>query len=331
MSTTLARGGRRSILGAAVAVLGIPLWAWSQAGFPQRAVRMIVPFPAGQGSDTSARILAARLVQMWGQQVLVENRPGGLGIPGMLAAKAAVPDGYTLLIGATGTLCINPAMRAHVPYNVARDFVPVSNLVIAPLVIIVHPEFAARSLPELFVLSRKTTQPIPWGSAGVGTSQHLTGALLASRASMRLLHVPYKGSAPAITDLIGGQIPLMIDSVGSALPHIRAGRVRALAVTTLERISQLPDIPTVAENGFPGFEGNGWASVMAPAGTPRALVEKISADVQRALRDPKVEAEMVARGVIPAPSTPAELGKFLRTETEKWTGLARAANIRLED
>ena len=305
--------------------------AAGQSRFPARTVRIIVPFPAGQAADTIARILAQRLSTMWGQQVIVENRGGGLGIPAMLAAKNATPDGYTLMMGTTGSLCVNPALHRNIPYNVQTDFVPVSNVVIAPLIIIVHPSFPARTVQELVAFAKTSPKPIQFASAGIGTSQHMTGELFAARTGIKLQHIPYKGSAPAITDLMGGQVLLMVDSVVSALPHIKSGKVRAVAVASAERIPQLPSVPTVAEAGYPGFEGNGWASIVAPAGTPHDLVESISSAIQQALRDPQLRADFIARGGIPAPSTPKELAEFLRAETEKWTKLARDANIRLEE
>jgi tripartite-type tricarboxylate transporter receptor subunit TctC len=263
--------------------------------------------------------------------MIVENRGGGIGIPAMLAAKNAPPDGYTLMMGTTGSLCVNPALRRNIPYNVQKDFVPVSNVAIAPLVIIVHPSFPARTVQELIAVAKKSPNPIQFASAGIGTSQHMTGELFAARTGIKLQHVPYKGSAPAITDVIGGQVLLMVDSVVSALPHIKSGKVRAIAVTTTERIPQLPDVPTVAEAGYPGFDGNGWASIVAPVGTPPDLVERISADIRQALGDPQVRADFIARGGLPAPSTPKELAEFLRAETQKWTKLAKDANIRLEE
>ncbi|MFN0315616.1 MAG: Bug family tripartite tricarboxylate transporter substrate binding protein [Burkholderiales bacterium] len=316
-------------------LLSLACLAWTPAAgqtrFPTKPVRILVPFPAGQAADTIARILAQHLSVAWGQQVIVENRGGGLGIPAMLAAKNAAPDGHTLMMGTTGSLCINPALHSNIPYDVQRDFVPVGNVVIAPLIIIAHPSFPATTVRELVAMAKSSPKPVQFASAGIGTSQHMTGELFAARTGIKLQHIPYKGSAPAITDLMGGQVMVMVDSVVSALPHIKSGKVRALAVTTGERIPQLPSVPTVAEAGYPGFEGYGWASIVAPAKTPEALVAKISGDIQQALRDPQLRAEFIERGGIPAPSTPSQLAEFLRAETQKWSKLARDANIRLEE
>lgn len=321
---------RRNLLRAGIGLAVLPGAAWAEPRFPLRPVKVIVPFPPGQAADTLARILAARLTEMWGQQVIVDNRAGGLGVPAMLAGKAATPDGHTLILGTTGSLCVNPALRGNLPYDVWRDFTPVSNVAIAPLALITHPDFPVKSVSELVALAKKSPKPIQFASAGIGTSQHMMGELFAARTGIKLEHIPYKGSAPAISDLMGGQVMLMADSVVSALPHIKAGKVRALAVTTIERIPQLPDVPTVAESGYSGFEGNGWASMMAPAATPRDLVDKISGDIQQALKHPRVVADFIARGGIPAPTAPAQLAQFLRAETEKWATLARNAHIKLE-
>lgn len=318
-----------------LAALALP-WLLPHLGradqrFPIRTVRLIVPFPAGQAADTGARLLAHHLTRLWDQQVIVENRAGGLGIPAMLAVKQAAPDGYTLMFGTTGSLCVNPALRANIPYNVEKDFAPVSNALVTPLLLIVHPSLPARTVSELVGLAQGSTRPLQFGSAGVGTSQHLTGEIFAVRAGIKLEHVAYRGSTPAITDLMGGQIKLMVDSLTSALPHIRSGKVRAIAVTTTTRVSQLPDVPTVAESGYPGFDAVGWASIVAPARTPAPLIEKISAGVRQALSNPQLRAEFASRGLLATPSTPSELEAFLRSETIKWTKLARDAQILLDE
>jgi tripartite-type tricarboxylate transporter receptor subunit TctC len=305
--------------------------AWSQSRYPSKPVRVIVPFPPGQATDIFGRMLAQRLSLMWGQQVYVENRPGGIGVPAMLAAKSAPADGYTLVMGSTSTLSINPALHPDLPYNVSHDFVPASNVVVQPLVLVAHPSFPPRSIPELVEAAKKSPGKFVFASPGQGTAQHLTAELFASRAGIKLDHVPYKGSGPAMLDLIGGQVLLMSDSVASALPYIRSGRIRAIAVTAARRVPQLPDVPTIAESGFPGFEGVGWTGIVLRAGTPRELVERISSDIQQVLSDPKVREDIVAKGGIPDPRTPREYAEFIRMETEKWRKLANEVHIRVDE
>ena len=219
--------------------------AWSQSVYPAKPVRIVVPFPPGQAADTFSRML-------WGQQVVVENRGGGGGVPGVMAVKEAPPDGYTWLVGTSGTLGVNPSVYAKIPYDPLKDFAPASNIFIVPLIIVAHPSFAPNTVAELVDAAKKAPGRINFASAGPGTAQHMTGELFKSRASVDLVHIPYKGSGPGITDLVGGQVPIMFDSITSAMPHIKSGRAKAIAVTTAQRIPQLPDVPTVAESGYPG-------------------------------------------------------------------------------
>jgi tripartite-type tricarboxylate transporter receptor subunit TctC len=324
--------GRRAVLAAGAMALGALLVpARGAERYPDRPVRLIVPFPPGQASDIFARLLAQQLSIAWGQQVLVENRAGGAGVPAMLAGKAAAPDGYTLIMGTSGTLGITPSLYADPPYDPIKDFTPVSNVVIAPLVIVAHPSLAMRSIPELVAAASRAPGGLMYASPGQGTAQHMTAELLCARARIELRHVPYKGSGPAMVDLMGGQVTLMIDSVASSLPHLRSGKIRAIAVTTARRIPQLPEVPTVAEAGYPGFEGVGWAGIVLPAATPPAIVERVSADVQAALREAKLQGDFIGRGGIPDPRTPGAYAAFIRSEIDKWARVAREAKIRLDE
>jgi tripartite-type tricarboxylate transporter receptor subunit TctC len=319
---------RRFVL--VLAALAFALPAWSQGNYPAKPVRVIVPFPPGQAADIFARMLADRLSAAWGQQVVVENRGGGGGVPGVMAGKEAAPDGYTWLVGTSGTLGVNPSVYAKIPYDPLKDFAPASNIFIAPLVLIAHPGFAPKTVPELVAAAKKEPGKLSYASAGPGTAQHMTGELLKSRTGVDIVHIPYKGSGPGITDLIGGQVPIMFDSVASALPHIKSGKVRAIAVTTAQRIPQLPDVPSIAESGYPGFEGVGWSGIVLPAATPRAIVERVSADIQKQLNDPQLRERIVDRGGIPDPRTPQGYADFIRAEIEKWAQVAKAANVRLD-
>ena len=282
--------------------------AWSAEPYPTKPVRMIVPFPPGQAADIFARLLAQRLSETWGRQVVVDNRGGGAGVPAMLAGKAATPDGYTLIMATTGTLSITPYLYANPPYDPLKDFIPVSNVIVAPLVITAHPSVTFRTVSELVAAAKKAPGKLMYASPGQGTSQHLTAELFATRAGIKLAHLPYKGSGPAIVDLMGGQVLLMFDSVPSALPHLKSGRIRAIAVTTAQRIPQLPDVPTIAEAGYPGFEGVGWAGIVVPAGTPLETVERLSTAIRDALNDAKLRGDIIARGGIPDPRTPKAYG-----------------------
>lgn len=322
---------RRVLMGGCAIAVGLASRAWGAPSYPTKPVRLIVPFPPGQAADTYARLLAQRLALMWKQPVYVDNRPGGTGVVGMLAGKVAAADGYTLVMGTSSTLSINPILRPELPYVPLRDFAPVSNVVVQPLLFVVHPSFPPRSIQQLVAAAQKSANPLQYVSAGQGTAQHLTAELFASRAGIKLEHVAYKGSGPAMLDLLGGQVQLMMDSVTSALPHIKAGKIFALAVTTAQRVPQLPDVPSIAEVGYAGFEGVGWTGIVVPVRTPRELVDRISTDIGQVLNDPSVRDEIVARGGIPASSTPSGYAEFIRNETTKWAQVIKEAQIRLEE
>jgi tripartite-type tricarboxylate transporter receptor subunit TctC len=316
---------RRAALASAVLLLAPVAHA-----YPDRPVRIIVPFPPGQAADLFARLLADRLSAMWPHRVLVENRAGGAGAVGLEAGKQAAPDGHTLIMGTSGTLGINPNVIARLPYDPIADFAPVSNVFLAPLVLVVHPEFPARTVQDLVARAKAEPGALNYASAGPGTAQHLTAELFATRAGIRMTHVPYRGSAPAMTDVIAGVVPIMLDSVAAALGHIRAGRVRPLAVTTATRSPLLADIPTVAETVAPDFDAAGWSGIIAPRATPEAIVTKVSADIQAALAHPETRQRMIDMGGIPAAGPPEAFGAFIRDEIAKWGEVARAANVRLD-
>jgi tripartite-type tricarboxylate transporter receptor subunit TctC len=298
--------------------------------YPAKAVRVIVPFPPGQAADIFSRMVAERLATKWGQGVAVENRAGGGGIPGMMAGKQAAPDGYTLVVGTSGTLGVNPNIYASIPYDPLKDFTPASNIFIAPLVIVAHPSFNPGTVRDLVAAAKERPGALHFASAGPGTAQHMTGELFKFRAGIDLVHVPYKGSGPGMTDLIGGQVPLMFDSLASALPHIKSGRIKILALTTAQRVPQMPEVPTVAESGYEGFSGVGWSGFVLPAGTPREIVDKVSADTQAVLREPETVQRIVERGGVPDPTTPQQYADFIRAEVAKWGEVARIARVKLD-
>lgn len=298
--------------------------------YPTKPVRVVVPFPPGQAADIFARLTANRLSQMWGQHIVVDNRAGGGGVPGVMVVKQALPDGYTILVGTSGTLGVNPNVYTKIPYDPVKDFAPASNIFIVPLVIVAHPSFVPKTVAELVTAAKAKPGSINFASAGPGTAQHMTGELFKSKAGIDLVHVPYKGSGPGMIDLVGGQVPLMVDSQASALPFIKSGKIRAIAVTTTTRTPQLPDVPTVAEAGYAGFSGVGWSGFVLPKGTPREIVDKISKDTQAALREPALSDRIVALGAIPDPRTPQQYADYIRTEIAQWGEVARIAKVKLD-
>jgi len=320
------RIGRRAVLAGATLAPGL---ATAQGDYPARPVRIIVPFPPGQAADVFARILADELSKRWPQRVFVENRAGGAGSIAMEAAARAPADGHTLAFGTSGTLGVNPSVLANIRYDPERDFAPISGIFLVPLMIVTHPSFPPRTVQEL-VAHIRANPGQQFGSAGPATSQHMSAELFAYRLNLTMTHVPYRGSGPAMADLIAGNIPILFDSTTSALPHIQSGRVRALAITAAQRMPQLAEVPTIAETVSPGYEALGWSGLIAPAATPAEIVRKINADVVAILREPGVTARIAEQAAIPAPGTPEEFGRFLREEIAKWREVARAANVRLE-
>ncbi len=319
---------RRALLGAALALPAIP--AGAQESWPTRPVRLIVPFPPGQAADLFGRLVADELSKRWPQRMVVENRAGGAGAIGMEAVARATPDGYTLGVGTSGTLGVNPSVMARLPYDAERDFAPITNIFTLPLIFVAHPSFEAADMAGFVALARSAPGRVQYASAGPGTAQHMTAEMLAHRLSLRMVHVPYRGSGPAMADLIAGNVRVMVDSLASALPHIQGGRIRALAVTGRARTPQLPEVPTVAETVSAGFEALGWSGLVAPAATPAAIIRRVNDDAVAILRDPEIQARMRQLGGFPDPGTPEEYGRFIASEIAKWREVARAANVRLD-
>ncbi|MBI0539599.1 tripartite tricarboxylate transporter substrate binding protein [Roseomonas sp. KE2513] len=313
------------------AALPLPLMrqAAAQEAWPVKPVRFLLPFPPGQATDTIGRVLAEELSRQWPQRVVVENRAGGAGVVGTEAGARAAPDGYTIVASTSGTIGINPSIIRSLPYDAERDFTYITTIFTVPLIIVAHPSFAPNDLPALIGVAKADPAGINYGSGGPGTSQHMSAELFCSRAGVKMTHVPYRGSGPAMTDLIAGNIPLMFDSVASALPHLRAGRIKALGVTSSIRAQQLPEVPAVAET-IRGYEAIGWAGLCVPAGTPAAVVARVNADVTALLRNPDFAARVVQLGGNPAPQTVQEADSFVRAEIAKWREVARNADVRLD-
>ncbi len=302
----------------------------AQAAYPERPIRWIVPFPAAGAMDNIARTLGEEMSQTLGQSIVVENRPGAGGNIGAELVSRSPADGYTMLIVANG-MAVNPALYRKLNYDPIKDFAPVSLLAVVPNVLVANKaKTSAKTVPEVIASAKSQPGKYTYASAGNGTSIHLAGELFTSMAGVELLHVPYKGSGPAVTDLLGGQVDYMFDSITSAKPHIDAGKLTAIAVTTSKRSATLPNVPTVAEAGLPGYELSPWFAAFVPAGTPPAVVETLNRAMVDALRKPAVQKRLAAIGAEPIGSTPAELKQHLAKETEKWGKLIRARGIRAD-
>ena len=323
--------GRRTILGAAaMAVLPVRHGALcAEAAWPARPLRVVVPFPPGQSMDVLPRLLGDILSRRLAQPVVFENRPGGVGVPAMEAVARAAPDGHTLGVGSISTLAVNPVLLPNLPYDVGRDLAPVARMFDVALAVVVHPSVPART-PQELVSWLRDNPGTRYASAGPATTPHLTAELFAHRLGLPLEHVPYRGSAPAMADLVAGVVPLMFDTAASALPQARGGRVRLIAVTSAARLPRVPDTPTVGETVSPGFEAVAWGGLVAPAGTPAPLVETINAEIRTALADPVLADRFAELGAVPVPATAGEFAAFVRTEAAKWGEVVRTARIRLD-
>jgi len=311
----------------AAALAAASRFAWAQT-YPSRPVRIIVPFPPGQAADIFTRLLAERLTEIWKQQVIVDNKGGGGGIPGTETGKLAAPDGYTLLVATSGTFGVNPSLYPDLPYRPLVDFKPITNIIVAPLVIVAHPTFPANTVAELIEMAKKEPGKLSYASAGPGTAQHLSMELLKLRAKIDIEHIPYKGSGPAMADLLGGHVKLMMDSTASALNAISDGRIKALAVTTARHAPPpLEKIPTIAET-VPGYASAGWSGLAAPRQVPDEIVNKINADVTRLLRDPAIVRMIEDRASVPDPATPAGFTAFIEKDMTTWAEVVKATGTK---
>jgi tripartite-type tricarboxylate transporter receptor subunit TctC len=297
------------------------------AEYPVRPVRLIAPVPAGSGSDIVARAIVQKFPETWGQAVVVDNRAGANGIIGMELVAQAKPDGYTLLYGYTSALTINPFIYKTLPYNTLRDYAPIAQTVSNTIAVVVHPNLPARTPKELAALARARPGQLMYGSAGVGNQTHLTAELFLVETKLKMLHVPYKGSAPAIADLVTGQVAVMFTPSAAAAPHVKADRLRLLATCGEKRAPAFPETPTMIEAGFPGVRSYGWGAFLAPAGTPPAVIQKIHREIARQLASPDLRQRLAALGSDPAISTPEELGAMLKAELVKWEKVAKAAQL----
>ncbi len=314
----------------AIALVTTTAAAAQGAAYPTKPVRLVVPFPAGGTTDILARAVAQKLSETWGQQVIVDNRPGAGGNIGSELVAKAPPDGYTLLMGTVGTHAINPSLYAKMPYNHVKDFTPVILVAGVPNVLVVNPSLPFNSVQELIAYGKANPNKLNFASSGNGTSIHLSGELFRTMTGVQMTHVPYKGSSPALTDLIGGQVQLMFDNLPSSLQFIKSGKLRALAVTSLARSQALPDVPTLAESGLPGFEASSWFGVLAPAGTPADIVAKLNGAVAAWLASPAAKEQLAAQGAIAAGGSPDAFVKHIADESAKWAKVVKASGAHVD-
>jgi tripartite-type tricarboxylate transporter receptor subunit TctC len=313
----------------ALALLAIAPAAHAQS-YPTHPIRMIVPFPPGGATDIITRIIGQKLSEQLGQSVVIDNRPGAGGAIGSEAAAKSPPDGYTLLMATTSTHSIGPTLNPKTPYNVEKDFIPVSQVALATNVLVISPVVNASSVKELIELAKKQPGKLNFASSGNGTIVHLTGELFRSTAGIDIVHVPYKGTALSIPDLLSGNVAMIFDNIVSAQPNLKAGKLKALAVTSKARSSLMPELPTVAESGLPGFESDTYFGVFAPAGTPKAIVDKLSAELRRAVTSPEVKEALARQGAEPVGSTPEQFAATIRSETDKWAKLIKQVGVKVE-
>lgn len=295
--------------------------------YPSQPVKVVVPFAPGGATDIIARLIAERLAQRLGQPFVVENRGGASGIPGTQAVQNARPDGHTLLLTGNGPHATNVALFRKLPYDPLKDFVQVSLTGVLPLVLNVHPATPVQTLDEFVRWAKSQPGKVTYASPGVGTPPHLSMELFAQRAGLSLVHVPYKGSAPAIADLVAGHVPVMFDNVFASIGNVRSGRIRSIAVGSGQRLASLPAVPTFVESGLPGFEVATWTAMAAPAGTPKEIVELLSAEIRQIFAQPDVQARLLEQGAVPVTSTPEQTERFVRDEIRKWTGVVESARV----
>ncbi len=302
----------------------------AHAAWPERPIRFIVPFPPGGGADIVGRPMTASLSRNMGQQVVVDNRGGAGGTLAAALAASAAPDGYTLFLGTVGTHAIHVSLYSKLPYDPVRDFAPISQTHNAPRVLVVHVSLPVRSVTELIALAKSKPGQLSFASAGNGGTNHLSGELFKVMAGVDMVHVPFKGAGPAAADVLAGRIPLTFDSVPVWINHIKAGKVRALGVTSLKRLPTLPDVPTVAESGLPGFDVANWLAVYAPAKTPRPIIDRLNAELGKVMSDTEIRRQLVEQGVEPMHTTPEELAALMRRDTAKWAKIVKASGAKLD-
>lgn len=317
----------RQFLCLTILALGLAPWACRAGEFPEKPVRIVVPFPAGAAADAAIRVVARKMSELWRQPVVIDNRPG---VHGFQLVSSAPADGYTLLLGAGSGMVTAPLLSSKLAYNPSRDFVPVGRVLINVPILTTHPGLQVHSLQELVALARKNPGSLNYSSSGNGSPGHLSMEMFQAATGTRMLQIPYKGGAPAVNELVGGHVQLGINAVPSVLPHIKAGRLTPLAVASARRSRALPQVPTMAEAGVKDFEYDIWYALFAPTGTPAAVVSRAGVALRRALEDAEVAKALIAQGAEPAPTTPEELARFIQEDTARWARLVKERNLKLD-
>jgi tripartite-type tricarboxylate transporter receptor subunit TctC len=298
--------------------------------YPTKPIRLVVPFTPGGSSDILARAVGQRLTEAWGQPVVIDNVPGAGGSLGADRVAKAAPDGYTLLMGHIGNLSVAPTLYPKLPYDPVKNFTPVAWVASVPNVLVVHPSVPAKSVKELMALAKSKPGQLNYGSGGNGSAAHLATEYLKLQSQTFMVHVPYRGTAPAVTDLVAGQIQLMFTGGPAVLPFVKSGQLRALAVSSGKRLEAMPDLPTVAESGYKGFEADQWYGIVAPAGTPAAIVSKLNAQINQALQSSELKTRLQSEGAIAMPTTPAAFGALIQREIERWKPVVTAGQIKAD-
>jgi len=314
---------------ATVAALAIPLAGLAQ-GYPDKPIRLIVPFAPGGVTDTSGRVIAEGLGRRLGQQVVVENKAGALGNIGTASVAAAPADGYTLVLAFDGTMVINPHVFAKIPFDTLKDFAPVGKIGDATLIIVSHPSFPGKTLKELIDISKKDPKGVSYGTSGIGGTPHIAGELLNLRAGAKLVHVPYKGGGQAMSDALGGNVPLVYTAVAGAIKHVEAGKLHAIAVSSRTRSPSLPNTPTFIEAGVPDFEASSWVGILAPAGTPRPVIDRLNKELNALLTSPEVVERLAKLGIVATPGTPEQFGEQMKADLAKYGPVVKAAGIKAD-
>jgi tripartite-type tricarboxylate transporter receptor subunit TctC len=298
--------------------------------YPAKPIKLIAPSTPGDAPDVIARLVADKLSLVLGQQVVVENKPGAGGVVGSDAVAKAAPDGYTLIMGNAGSHGINAAVYAKLPYDIQRDFAPVSQIAVAPNIFVINPDIPAKTIQEFIAYAKARPGKLGYASGGNGSSSHMSMELFKSMTGVDLIHVPYKGSSPALTDVVAGQDAIMVVNMPPAVPLVKAGRLRALAVTTSTRSPLMPEVPTVAESGLPGYETVAWFGVLAPAGTPKDVIDRLSAEMAKIARSPEMRERLISLGAEPVGSTPEQFAAIIGRDIAKWTALSKAVGIKVD-
>jgi tripartite-type tricarboxylate transporter receptor subunit TctC len=322
---------RKTIIACLLAAMAMPALAAENAqSYPSKPIRLVVPFTPGGSTDILARVIGIKLTEAWGKQVVIDNRPGAGGNIGVDLVAKSPPDGYTLVMGHIGTFGVNPTLYPKLPYDPIKDFQPITLVALVPNMLSVNPALPAKSVKELIALAKAKPGTINFGSGGNGSAAHLAGEYFKLMSKTEITHIPYRGTSPAVTDLIAGQIQMIITGVPPTLNFVKTGKLRALAVATSKRLALLPDLPTIAEAGVPGYEATQWYGVLTPAGTPKPIVAKLNAEMAKAIKGPDVREKLAADAAEPVGNSPDEFGAFIKKEIARWAPVVKASGARPE-